>query len=99
VPRDNARKGRAPLSRTENPATVRNIITALQLPKMSTTKLITLTECAARVGVSVRTVQAWICAGKICGVYTGVKQKRAMYVTEQDAERMARNLYRKGGAK
>lgn len=59
---------------------------------MSTTKLITLTECAARVGVSVRTVQSWIRSGKIHGVYTGEKQKRARYVTEDEVKHIDRTL-------
>lgn len=66
---------------------------------MTQTKLITLAECAKRFGVSVRTVHAWIHAGRIVGVYSGAKRKRARYVTEEDAERLAMNLHTKGGAK
>jgi len=66
---------------------------------MSTTHLITITECAARIGVSVHTVHAWIRSGRMVGVYTGEKMKRARYVTAEEAERVARSMCKKGGAK
>ena len=55
---------------------------------MSTKKLITMTECAAIIGVSVRTVQSWIHAGKMKGVYTGAKKQRARFVTQAEVNRI-----------
>ena len=65
---------------------------------MSTDKLLTLTQAANEIGCSYFTLAHWIHDGKIKGIYTGLQQKRARYVSQSEVKR-AKRIFAKGGAR